>query len=320
MSSAFSKYLLFERERVAREDIGGSITGYDRLISAYNDSERVKVVFAEASAAIKHWLVFSEYTVSSVHLLGGQAIECASGTEDECVGKYLDAFPLKTGERICIDSTGFIRPHLLYLIRYLYEIGWPTLDVLYSEPMLYIKGPKTEFSGAVAEVRQVRGFEGAHSIDTDGEFLVIGCGYDASLMSIVANSRLRAKKVQLFPFPALRPHMYQENRLRTEECQAAFGAVAHTCFAPGYDPFATAHVLAEFVEKFKWKIKNLYLSPLATKAQVLGFALFYLMEQREIPVSIIFPFSQRYNRETSSGVSELWRYTIDFDLLRSLQG
>jgi hypothetical protein len=185
--------------------------------------------------------------------------------------------------------------------------------------MSYVKGPKTEFSGAVAEVRQVRGFEGIHSVDPEGEFLIVGCGYDANSMSIIANSRLRAKKIQMFPFPALRPHMYQENRLRTEECQTSFGAIADACFAPGHDPFATAHVLSEVVSKFESKIKNLYLSPLATKAQVLGFAVFYLVESHRLPVSIIFPFSERYNRETSVGVSEIWRYSLDFDLIRSLQ-
>jgi hypothetical protein len=304
---------------VDKFSISQQIKGYDRLISAYNDSERVKSVFDQASAQVKHWLAFTEYGSAPIESDHYVINKCMSTNEDECIASYFDVHPLRSGERICIDATGFIRPHLLFLVRYLYEIGWPNVDVLYSEPMSYIKGVKTEFSGDVVEVRQVRGFEGIHSIEPDGEFLIVGCGYDTNLMSVVANSRLRAKKIQMFPFPALRPHMYQENRLRTEECQSAFGAVAETCFAPGYDPFSTAHVLSNIVGKFRQKIKNLYLTPLATKAQVLGFGIFYLMESQSLPVSMIFPFSNRYNRETSVGLSELWRYNVDFQLLRSLQ-
>jgi hypothetical protein len=91
--------------------------------------------------------------------------------------------------------------------------------MLYSEPTKYQRGSYTKFSGDVSEVRQIRGFEGTHSADPDGEFLIVGCGYDSDLMSIVANNRVRAKKLQMFSFPSLRPHMYQENRLRTQECQ-----------------------------------------------------------------------------------------------------
>jgi hypothetical protein len=220
---------------------------------------------------------------------------------------------------VCIDATGFIRPHILYLLRHLFEIGWKSVDVIYSEPLKYQRGSNTRFSGDVSEVRQIRGFEGSHTADPDGEFLVVGCGYDSDLMRIVANSRVRAKKLQMFPFPSLRPHMYQENRLRTQECQEAFGAVLKTIFAPGYDPFITAQVLSQTVQELQSSIKNLYLCPLATKAQVLGFGLFFLMECMDKPVSIVFPFSEHYNRETSTGLSEVWKYKIDFSLLKSLR-
>jgi hypothetical protein len=77
-------------------------------------------------------------------------------------------------------------------------------------------------------------------------------------------------------------------------------------------------VLGQFFRHSRSTIKNLYLSPLATKAQVIGFGLFYLMECINEPVSILFPFSNRYNRETSTGLSESWKYHIDFELLRTL--
>ena len=56
------------------------------------------------------------------------------------------------------------------------------------------------------------------------------------------------------------------------------------------------------------------LSPLATKPQALGFALFYLQELLDQPASVLFPFSRRYERETSNGVGRVWSYEICFSL------
>lgn len=319
MNSAFSNYLLFEKEQFAPENLAGALTGYDRFVSAYNQSERVRTVFEAAKVPTKHWLNFRQYGIPASDIDSGTVVDCVSSDEDEVIRQYLDSFPLTSGEKICIDTTGFLRPHLLYLLALLYESGWDSADMLYSEPSSYQKGSSTTFSGDIKEVRQVRGFEGLHTPEAEGECLIVGCGYDSDLMAVVANHRVRARKVQMFPFPALRPHMYQENRLRTQECQEAFGAVFQTCFAPGFDPFATAHVLSHFYQHARATINNLYLAPLATKAQVIGFGLFYLMECLGKPVSIIFPFSDQYNRETSTGLSEVWKYHFDFGLLRSLR-
>ena len=107
--------------------------------------------------------------------------------------------------------------------------------------------------------------------------------------------------------------------MRTADCDGSFDQVLDPCFAPGYDPFATAQVLSRFVEQHRKDIKNLYLSPLATKAQVIGFAWFYLMECIDQAVSIVYPISDGYNQETSAGLSEVWRYKLDFKLLRHFQ-
>ena len=84
-------------------------------------------------------------------------------------------------------------------------------------------------------------------------------------------------------------------------------------FAPANDPFVTAAVLQEIVKGLvtRNRLTNLYLSPLATKPQVLGFGLFYLTEWRNAPASLIFPFCQTYERETSAGIARIWKYTVD---------
>ena len=86
----------------------------------------------------------------------------------------------------------------------------------------------------------------------------------------------------------------------------------HPLFAPANDPFVTAAVLHETVTEHRRRgAKNIYLCPLASRPQALGFALYYLYEARDEPVSIIYPFATRYARETTTGISRIWKYHIE---------
>jgi hypothetical protein len=89
--------------------------------------------------------------------------------------------------------------------------------------------------------------------------------------------------------------------------------VAERVFAPASDPFATATVLSELIarEERKKPITNLFLSPLSTKPQALGFALFYQRECSSRAASIIYPFSDSYAIDTSSRIGRIWKYEID---------
>lgn len=106
--------------------------------------------------------------------------------------------------------------------------------------------------------------------------------------------------------------MYQENELRALKAEEDLGESVNY-FAPANDPFVTASVLSEIAERFdnKTKVTNLYLSPLASKAQVLGFSLFYKMEGGKRPTSVIYPFRPAYSRETTKGISRIWKYILE---------
>jgi len=198
----------------------------------------------------------------------------------------------------------------MILVKMLSKLGVRRLDAIYSEPTHYAKREMTEFSDkAVSSVRQVAGFEGYVQNDTSNDILVIGAGYESHLIAEVAEDKEKADRVVIFGLPSLRADMYQQNRLRVREASDSIGDTATgKYFAPANNPFVAASVLSELVAKREAKrpVTNLYLAPLATKAQALGFALFYIHECEGKAVSILYPFSSVYSPDSSRGISRAW--------------
>jgi hypothetical protein len=296
---------------------------WDTLLSAYTDAERVRLLFDRVPAAEKHWLVFPEYAYAPADSLPAGAFQYLGRNEAEFIQAFWERMPPDIAtKRICVDTTGFIRPYLLFLLRWFVEKGVRRFDALYTEPVRYADGAKTSFSDeAVTEVRQVVGYEGQHVTDTSHDVLIIGAGYDDKLIAEIAEHKDQARKIQVFGLPSLRADMYQENVLRAHRAESAVGTPIHdessNFFAPANDPFVTAAVLQEIVNglRQRQRITNLYLSPLATKAQLLGFSLYYLTECRNAAVSVLFPFCAAYARETTKGLTRIWKYTIELPAL-----
>ena len=314
-------YSLLYRQDFAADRLN-ELPHWDLFLSAFNKSYRVQTLFANVNATRKEWLIHPEYDFFAMELPHTD-IQRHFSTRDEADAwhEYLQeagfaTLPLNT--RLCVDITGFMRPHLMLLPRVLHALGFSRLDVLYADPIAYEKGEKTLFTkGAITEVRQVRGFEGAHIPDAgEDDLLVIGAGYDDGLIRRVAESKRAARKLEMFGLPSLQPHMYEENRLCAARAEEAVGPLPERSylFAPANDPFATAQELHDQLEKeIKKGQVNLYLSPLATKAQALGFALFYLCECVNTAVSIIFPYAEYYSHETSVGLSRVSLYQLELD-------
>lgn len=291
---------------------------WDVFISAYTAAERVRYVFDKAMAGAKHWLVFPEYQFAPTDYP-----DCAfaGGSRDEA--EYISAFwnlsiGDVTGKTLGIDITGFVRPYLVFLLKWLAAHGVERFDALYTEPVIYREREQTRFSDeAVVEVRQVAGFEGQHNPDSSNDYLIIGAGYDHQLIAQVAENKELSNKIQIFGLPSLRADMYQENVLRARSAEESVGRQpsdeSSTFFAPANDPFITASKLREIVNRLNARkpITNLYLSPLSTKPQVLGFALYYLTECQNDATSLLFPFCESYHQETTRGVSRIWKYTVE---------
>jgi hypothetical protein len=311
-------YAIFYRRPIQVDRISKELPRFDVFISAFNSSDRVNGVFDGVSAARKIWLVHPEYQYLPVDLpIGYELVQPDSTDEVIQVNALLGQLGDLKGKSICIDITGFMRHVLVFLAAKLEHLGVEEFTAVYSEPQAYLKQEHTRFSTTTSGVvRPVRGL-GPSTTGSAKEFLILGVGYDDKLISEVSNNKDGSIVFPLFSFPSLSPDMYQQSAIRA----AASGEVAlrsdwvgNRRFAPANDPFSTAGAISTIVAEIdrKSKANNIYLSPLSTKVQALGFAIYWLLEGKaRSAVSIIFPECLTYSRETSVGLKRLWTYTVE---------
>jgi len=312
-----------------REEIYGahgwrSLGSYDLFLSAYNLGERIRIVYDQISASRKIWLFHEEYGLSPEELPEGESYKKPSSDESTYCRTLVDSLigegALKvTSSRICIDITGILRPHLMFLVLYLRLKGVRTLDLIYAEPKQYTLKEKTPFStGSIYDVRPVRGFEGSPSAQGTDDLLIIGMGYDDRLLAAVAEAKDKAEKHQVFGLPSLRADMYQESVLRSRKAADELGDPSFSehnrSFAPANDPFGTAAVLSELVARrlASNSETSLLFCPIGTKAQALGFAIYHIFEGDPIGARIIFPFSSGYSPKTGAELARAWLYRLEF--------
>ena len=311
-------YSIFYRRCIAESRISKELPEFDVFVSAFNPTERILSVSAAVRAKRKVWLIHPEYHLDPLALPNDhprvQPLKCDEVTQVEALLAQLGDL---SGLTLCIDITGFMRHVLIFLIAKLERIGVVAIEALYSEPVSYMKDENTEFSTrSSGVVRPVRGMGG--SIDSRArDALVLGVGYDHKLISEVAASKDNATIYPLFAFPSLSPEMYQQSAIRSQHCGevALEGSwVTNRRFAPANDPFATAGVLHEIVRSIDSRKAecNIYLSPLSTKAQALGFALYWIFEGRQRGrIAILLPECVSYSQETSIGLKRLWSFTVE---------
>ena len=222
---------------------------------------------------------------------------------------------------MCIDSTGFIRPHLLVLLWAMKDIGIRTFDVLYTDPVRYSEDENTRFTGPIEKVEQVPGYEGVHRASVAAnDLLVISAGYDFEQIARACEAKLSSKKYILIGLPSLQPHMYQESVLKINRATEWIGDLPpqQRLFASANHPFTVAQALKELVEMegqgataLGSQSDNLYLCPVGPKPHVLGFAIYYLRELQNSSASIIYPFADHYPLSTTQGLLRTWQYRIE---------
>lgn len=311
-------YFAFSRSSVSPNGLC-TAGPWDIYFSAFDESERVQTVFDCISASDKQWLIHEEYGFSPSDAPAGSHTIAASSSPPDIQKFVQENLDRIRGRKLCVDATGFVRPHLLVLLWSLKHSGIREFDVLYSDPARYIADEKTEFtSGPVIKVEQVPGYEGIHAgFSTESDLLIIGAGYDYEQISRACESRRTSKKYILTGLPSLQPHMYQESVLRIHRAHEAIGSVSNQqwLYASANQPFAAAQVLhdllAQEAQACGHAPRNIYLCPVGPKPHVLGFGVFYLRELEGTAASIIYPFAQQYSRLTSEGLLRTWQYHVE---------
>lgn len=315
------EYAAFKRNRLNHEEV--STRHYDLYLAALNDSARVHALADAVQASRKVWLVHDEYGYAAEDLPDGEIVHASHGSSPaESWAQVLDELrasgPLQDMS-IAIDITGMMRLHIVMLPFALKTAGVSTVTVFYSDPDSYKLGERTTFTrGPVERVGLVPGMEGAHSNQpSPRDALIVGAGYDHSLITAVVEDKPNAEHVILLGLPGLQPHMYQESMLmlaNSSNSIRSYRPGSHI-FAPANDPFATAHELSSKVESLG-ELDHLYLSAVGAKPHVLGFAWYYWCEGIERNASFLVPFAERYDRETSKGVAAVHEYILELDFIR----
>ena len=290
-----------------------SIEEYDYYISSYVETDRVLIPKDIIKSKEFIWVVRSE-DESNIQLTNCKKFIINSIENYDVMVSLANSIDLNN-KRLCLDSTGFYIPDLLFLIRYLNAKGLTKLDVLYTEPSKYKQAEETNFSEYLYEVKQIYGMSGVHTSQMNDDMLVIAAGYDHSRIVDVANKKKSARKVLLYGFPSMSPSMFQENVSRVHKAEPALGTECFkdmdmNIYAPAYDPFVTAQTIKEYVERSSYT--NLYLAPLSSKPQALGMALYFLWEAGSTKnMSIVYPICEKYYLDTSKGIARIWRYTFE---------
>lgn len=308
------KYLI---DAKVRFDDGEKAKSRQLFISAYNENDRARHLFDSVNANSKCWWMLPEYGYSTTEYPIGNVVSGLPEYEADAiaVGMQMSGFDPSAPVEVCIDITGFLHHHILSFLKYFSCNPVPKLEFAYTEPEHYSRKVDTQFSlDETAHVRGVAGFDGAHVPEMTNDIVIVGIGYDHSLVGQVLSNKESARIVQMHCFPSLSADMYQESILRLDKVSSISNQNAPDLnyFATANDPYVTAAVLSEAYGTLSRRqpITNLYLCPLSTKPQALGFGLYYLSDLRSSPASIIYPFTSRYSRQTSTGIGHSWLYPV----------
>ena len=286
---------------------------YDVFISAFDGCERTTATYERITAENKIWIVFPQYEQKEDEL-PDSFITSDKISESDFILEIIEKIDLKD-KSLCLDSTGFLIPHLVFLIQLLKRNGINRYDIIYSEPASYRKAEDTEFTRSVNSPRQIEGYSTSANNVNGNDALVIFAGFNDSLITSVARDKSKSLYKYLFTgFPSLQADMYQQNLIQLSKSKETIGETYVTNLkAPAYDPFVAANKLQGIVEELmekKYNIEYIHVAPLSTKPMAIASALVYLTNL-QCPIDIIYPPSDTYVSGHAIGIKRTWRYVIE---------
>ena len=307
---------LYKKEFCSPEELA-KLNEYDITISMFVQSDRVMTPAEKIPTKEMVWIV-DKAESNNIFLTGKKLLLVETNDDWKKIKDFVSGLH-PFGKRICIDSTGFTIPYLLFLLRTIYYCGVKKIDIIYSEPKKYIKDENTLFSEDLKEVAQIEGLAGGHISETENDFMIIAAGYDHSRIIDVANNKKPLQKILMFGFPSMSAEMFQENVFRAYKASEAVGNYSflnmdNNIYAPANDPFVTAQYIKEYIDKKRHNpLTNIYLVPISSKPQALGMALYYINENCwKKGISILYPFSNKYHTNNTVGIARIWCYTFEF--------
>lgn len=288
---------------------------YDVFISVYDGCIRTKNVFDKVQARRKYWLIIPQYNLPSNETPTSYLFS-ENTNESDYILEVMASVDINAKSKVCIDSTGFIIPHLLFLLQYLKRKGLSCFDILYSEPQQYEEAEATEFTKRVNHTRPIEGYSTVAG-GVDGEdTLIIFVGFNDEMVTNVARDKSLAKHKYLFTgFPSLQADMYQQNLIKLHKSIETIGqSNVYYCKAPAYDPFVAAKKMQDIIDKRLKKdcsINFIHIAPLSTKPMAIASALIFF-NNPDSPIDIIYPLAEEYKSNHSIGVKRTWKYTLEF--------
>ncbi len=294
-----------------------SEVSYDVFISAFDGCERTLDTYNRITSKVKYWLLFPQYKFADTIQLPQDALFSESLEENE----YINAVISQIGElnncKICIDSTGFLIPHLIFLMMLLKRRGIKEFHMLYSAPKKYRNDESTVFSVGANQTRPVVGYSSSPKSINGDDVLIILAGFDDTLITNVARDKSKSKYKYLFMgFPPLQADMYQQNILQLNKSKETIGQTnVCYCKSPAYDPFISASKIQKIIDSLtydaRYDISFIHIAPLSTKPMAIAAALVY-MNNPDLPIDVVYPTSDSYRCDHSEGISRTWRYVIEF--------
>lgn len=288
---------------------------FDLYISAFDGCDRTVLPFNESDAKRKVFISFpqQEYPKTEILLYSNDNIR-----EDLYIQQLFRDIQINQKTKICIDCTGFLIPHLIYLIGYLYKLGLKTIYIAYNEPEQYSNRENTIFSRTIYAPTPIHGFEAITGNIGVDEILIIETGFQSDLIREVIRSKSKALgRHCIIGFPSMHADMYQHSLIQLESVKTNIGSDRVEYHkAPAYDPFITANKIIEIISSYDPSKSNIFhIAPLSTKPQAIGAALSYIALKEDYPVDIIYPNSKVFYAMNTIGIHRRWLYTVEFSSL-----
>lgn len=321
------QYLSFYKKVYSPNDLE-HIGKYDLIISTDTDNLRISCVAKKLKCDCLAKLCFSEYDNSIYDRQNAFSLE----TQEENI--YIQEFLSWLTKRykidnlgdklIAIDVTGFITPYLFYLILVLFNLNnVEVIDLFYTEPTQYIDGDRTVFLDGSSQLKPVKGYTMGNNPISDDMMLVLGTGYDRSVIHRI-NNQVNCKKHYIFGLPSTQPDMYFQNIYNVYSVDKTIADLSkeRVSYASAVDPFHNASTLDSVVSKLDKQI-SVSLCPIGSKPQAVGFLLYYLVnlykdQDNQHLLNIVYPYSDRHNNKCSTGISKIWQYRLDKRVIKSI--